>query len=554
VIYRAFAFCLFALCSAAFAQRCLDYVSVDGALLAEPAACYFTDAEDLQSAYIRTDQLTAALGLESAYDPETSVLRFQKGPQTVEIEAVSDPAVGARARDGALKVGGRALRSPSAILAPDRFSYLPLAKLVEAFGGSTFWNAEASLLMVDFNEAAPPVVTPSAATPPPARTRPVRQAATSAPPREAGTRLQAPRYAEHDGYARVALDLPKGTEYRLAVDGENFIALFPGTRAEPFDARPESPHLTSLTYAPVGDTLALIVSTPHPLEASGKGFEVGVLENETGRVLYVDFGRERRGERVARLQDLPNMGPNGGLAAVRDPASVRKTVIIDAGHGGKDPGAISEYVVEKELVLAVALKLESLLEARGIEVILTREDDRYLELEARSAFAVPSEHNLFVSLHANATESGEAHGIETWVFGEPQDDSVIELAVKENGGGEVGRQRTVRAQNVAASIDGDLVREENLAYSTSLARTVQRELIRATAAEDREVRENFFYVIRNARIPAILVELGFINHPEEGPKLATDAYRSTLAEALADGISSFLEPGGALADRGQSDP
>ena len=133
------------------------------------------------------------------------------------------------------------------------------------------------------------------------------------------------------------------------------------------------------------------------------------------------------------------------------------------------------------------------------------------------------------------------------MFGEPQDDSLIDLAVLENGGGEVGRTRTARAQETAASIDGDLLREENLTYSTVLADNVQGDLVDVTGSANRGIKKNYFVVIRDARVPAVLVELGFVDSADEGPKLAEGGYQDTLAEALADGIEAFLAQGGALA-------
>ena len=136
-------------------------------------------------------------------------------------------------------------------------------------------------------------------------------------------------------------------------------------------------------------------------------------------------------------------------------------------------------------------------------------------------------------------------------FGEPQDDSLIELAVLENGGGDLGRARTAASRADAASIDGDLLREENLSYSTALADTVQEDLVSVTGSQNRGVKQNYFVVIRDARVPAVLVELGFVDSPVEGPKLASDEYRRTLATALADGIEAFLAQGGTLASSGR---
>ncbi len=510
--------------NSAEAQSCDAYVSVDGILLSGETACYFSAPQGPDNAYIRTDILTSALGLESSYLPDTGTLRFQKAGQTVDILATDDVEAALDTRDGALTVDSVPRAGPSAILAGS--SYLPLKALVEAFGGTVLWNKTARMAAIDFSTAA--------LMPPPV-----------SPPDPSLIALGAPRYALHGDYTRVAIDIPAGVTYELATQGDNFIVLFRGARAETYSERPDGPQLSSLGFSELGpDQWALIVGTRYPIVASGRGFEVGRLGGEgSEETLYIDFAPSLRGEAVADLNELaPQPAP------VRRPANIRKTVVIDPGHGGEDPGTSSEYVVEKDLVLTVGLLLRDELESRGINVAMTRDDDTFVELEDRARSAVPSEHNLFVSLHANSTEVAGAQGIETWVFGEPQDDSVIDLAVLENGGGEVGLERTASAQEEAASIDGDLLREENLAYSTILADTVQNDLVAFTQSENRGIRNNYFVVLRDARVPAVLVELGFVNSPVEGPKLADTHYQQTLAEALADGIEAFLSPGGTLAD------
>jgi len=218
-------------------------------------------------------------------------------------------------------------------------------------------------------------------------------------------------------------------------------------------------------------------------------------------------------------------------------------VVLDAGHGGHDPGTVSDWAHEKEIVLAVTSRLAELLRAEGVRVVLTRDDDTFLTLQQRSTFAT-TERNVFVSVHANAAPSSSASGIETWVFGRPLDPSQIDRAIRENGGGELGAALTAEAAQ-SADIASDILSETQLNYSLGLANLVQDRLIEATGANDRGVRQNLFYVIRNSRIPAILVELGFVSHPDEGRKLIDAGYQEALARALAEGILDFLSVGGA---------
>ncbi|ADI15950.1 cell wall hydrolase/autolysin [Truepera radiovictrix DSM 17093] len=557
--------------ASASAQTCSDYIAISGVLLEGPTACYFGDERGPEAAFIRTDHLTRALALESTYDQETGRLRFRQGELVFELATTSDPEAALEAQPEALIIGGEAQPARPAVLAGS--SYLPLTTVVAVLGGQSHWSETARMIEVSFSDlaqdpapealtAAAPDEAASGGTPTDPTTDDASttgdvggEAGDGAPPPVAerpvdpnAVLLSAPRYGVHDGYTRVALDLPAGLGYQLAVEGDNFIVLFTGARAEPFQVAPQSPQLATLGYAEVGDTLALIASTTYPLTPEGDGFDVGLMGDEE-RVLYIDFAPEKRGEAVARLQDLPRRTASAPVRSVRRPEHVPKTVVIDPGHGGHDPGAVSRYVVEKDLVLAVGLKLEALLEARGINVVMTRRDDTFVDLETRAEFAIPSEHNLFISLHANSVADSTAHGIETWVFGKPQDESLINLAILENGGGGLGRARTAQAQEIAASISGDLLREENLSFSMMFAEALQNELVFATESENRGVRQNYFSVLRNARVPAVLVELGFVNHPVEGPRLASEAYQTLLAEALAEGIEAFLNGGGDLALR-----
>ncbi|MFA7461420.1 MAG: N-acetylmuramoyl-L-alanine amidase, partial [Trueperaceae bacterium] len=289
------------------------------------------------------------------------------------------------------------------------------------------------------------------------------------------------------------------------------------------------------------------VRTAFELSATGQGFRLGEVDKGSTRTIYVDLAPSLVGAAVTALAQ-PEPAPAQAPIALAAAPQQRQIIVIDAGHGGRDPGANSSYATEKYVVLSVALKLKTLLEREGIEVILTRSDDTFLSLQERSLFS-SSDRNLFISIHANSVSSAGPAGIETWVFGEPLNPSLLERAIRENGGGAEGQALTEEARQAASSLAADILREAQLNYSLTLAETVQRNLVAATGANDRGVRQNLFYVIRHARIPAILVELGFVSNPDEGRKLASDAYQQTLAQALADGVLEFLRGGGLSAQR-----
>jgi N-acetylmuramoyl-L-alanine amidase len=245
--------------------------------------------------------------------------------------------------------------------------------------------------------------------------------------------------------------------------------------------------------------------------------------------------------------DLLSQGSGTKPTATQTRPRSLRTVVIDPGHGGVDPGMMG-IVTEKAVTLDIALRLAQNLRNQGIRVIMTRDYDRHLSADKSSdlgkrADMASSRRNLFVSIHVNATKAGTAQGIETYYFGHSISPELLNQVIRENGGGELGRLLTRKAQGVANNLLTDLVAQANQRFSRELASTIQRSLIRSTGAVDRGVHSGPWYVIRNARIPAILVEVGFGDHKVEGKRLNSLEYRQTLADALSRGVVKFLSNG-----------
>ncbi len=510
------------------AQEQHNFLALDNELLDTAVGpFYFIQQGNTTDAYARADPLAQALGAQLSFDSLTKTLTFRQGDTTVQLQATDNIVQGLQKRVGALTVNGQSRASPQGILVGGS-SYVAVDPVVQALGGESDWDPQSQVLFIDSPEVLAERAAPEAA--------PASGTASS------------PRYAFHETKSRVALNIPSGSSYRILVEGNRFVVALAGLSAGVFQQAVNDPFLETIAFARLGEDLALMVTTRYSLSASGLGFQVGLLaasaEHPNEAVLYIDFAPDLRGESAEALNSALTVQ---AAADVQTPHS-RKVVVIDSGHGGHDPGASSAYATEKYVVMAVADKLKALLEAQGIEVILTRDADYFLMLAERATFAKP-EINLFVSIHANAAANSSAHGIETWVFGEPLDEANLAQAIRENGGGAEGEARTQEALEVANTVTGNLMRAGQLSYSLTLAEMVQREMIQATGATDRGVKQNAFYVIRNARSPAILVEVGFVSNPDEGGKLASDAYQSLLAQALADGILDFFGQGLSLADR-----
>lgn len=198
-------------------------------------------------------------------------------------------------------------------------------------------------------------------------------------------------------------------------------------------------------------------------------------------------------------------------ASVKKITTSKKVVVLDPGHGDGDPGATSGGVQEKALNLFVSLKVKSRLEAKGYEVIMTRKDDTFLELSERATLANQSKADIFVSIHANAF-NGTAHGIETYSY---------------------NRKGNAKNPLVANNSDRNL-------RSGALALSVQNALVNKTGAFNRGAKTANFHVVRETGMPAILVEMGFVDHTSERAKLRTNAYQDKLADGITTGIVNYF--------------
>ncbi|MCP4900481.1 MAG: N-acetylmuramoyl-L-alanine amidase [bacterium] len=214
-------------------------------------------------------------------------------------------------------------------------------------------------------------------------------------------------------------------------------------------------------------------------------------------------------------------------------------IVIDPGHGGDDIGAVSSAgTMEKDLMLQVALRLETILEGRGHAVRLTRSGDNARALTDRTALANRLEAEVFVSLHANASHVGSVRGAETYYMsleGSATDDAAAAMAELENQGSDEGSVRSP-----LDLILWDLAQADVLNDSADLALAVQRRLNNRLGLRDRGVKQAPFVVLTGATMPAVLIEVGFLSNADEAGKLTTPEHQQRVAEAIALGVEDFL--------------
>jgi N-acetylmuramoyl-L-alanine amidase len=225
-----------------------------------------------------------------------------------------------------------------------------------------------------------------------------------------------------------------------------------------------------------------------------------------------------------------------------DAAPLPVRVVIDPGHGGKDPGTVSATgLQEKNVVLDVAVRLHQLLDQENrIAPLLTRSGDHFISLEARANFARTAEADLFISIHANSSPRRDARGLEVYVLGESSDADADATAAREN---EALGQEPVDVGALVQAMIGDLSDSQRDEQSLELAHTL-REAVRQRVSRkydivDLGIKRAPFFVLLNSGVPSILSELAFLSNPDDATRLSQPTFRQRIAEALAAGILQF---------------
>ena len=217
-------------------------------------------------------------------------------------------------------------------------------------------------------------------------------------------------------------------------------------------------------------------------------------------------------------------------------------IVIDPGHGGKDPGAVGKRSREKDIVLDIAKKLKKELEEKlDIQVLLTRDKDEFISLQDRTNFANYNNADLFISLHCNASHNKNSNGVEVFFLSTARSNDARAVEALENSVvlDYEGGKEAVKAYDDLQFILADLQQSEQFEESSDLAVRLQTEIVSKTKAVDRGVKQAGFYVLRGAFMPAVLIEFGFISNEEEEKKLLNRSYQDKLVSAVVNGVKSF---------------
>jgi N-acetylmuramoyl-L-alanine amidase len=354
------------------------------------------------------------------------------------------------------------------------------------------------------------------------------------------------RFISTSRYTRVLLDLSKEAKYEIhRLDGDKSKGLAPRTYIDISGAQlltnskePVAVGDRLLRQIRVGQYSDDVVRVVLDLTDDTAAYDISLMPDLYRLVIHIQ--PQRAGDTIDSGADKPVIK---ATAKSRQPAKttvsgIRK-IVLDPGHGGKDPGAIGVGgVAEKDLVLSIAKKLAVKLKRElGIEVILTRKDDRYVPLEDRTATANAEDADLFVSLHMNASANLEAKGLETYYLDNTSDEASIRLAARENS---TSRKNISDLQFILS----DMMQNVKLEDSISLAHHLQGAVVsgmsrKMSDVKDLGVKKALFYVLVGARMPSVLVEMFFITNRVEGRAMNDEGHQDAMVDALLEGIRKY---------------
>jgi N-acetylmuramoyl-L-alanine amidase len=280
-------------------------------------------------------------------------------------------------------------------------------------------------------------------------------------------------------------------------------------------------------------------------DISAQSYSFKILNLEDPARLVVDiFGvpKKEQGKGDIKTESKPDR-----LRAEpkQEKQAIRKTVVLDAGHGGHDPGAVGPTgLYEKNVALDIAIRVKQIIKKAHplYEVILTRETDVFIPLPQRAEIANRHEADLFISVHANASANRKARGIETYFLNSTNSEEALKIAARENA---VSLKKMKQDQSelgvILTSVGSELKRHESGRIAGNIQKTMSGSITRKyPQTSDHGVKWAPFYVLVGARMPASLVEVSFISNRDEEKLLKTESYRQMLAQAIADGIHKYL--------------
>ena len=339
------------------------------------------------------------------------------------------------------------------------------------------------------------------------------------------------RFGTHPDYTRVAFDLNTKLSYRVDKDADGSIFVdFPRGIISPKLMHSKN------TVIKVNDNVIDKIK----IEKIGKGVRAKIILGQKGH----SFKNFLLKKPYRLIIDVQKSKISRTRLQKKKKDHKIEVIIIDPGHGGKDPGAIGRRgLKEKIIVLDIAKRTEKLLNrSRKVKVILTRHKDKFVSLDNRVKIANKNSGDLFVSIHTNAHLHKSAGGFETFYLGEPKTAEARSVAVLENSVMELEERPFL--SDLGRTLDKilwDLRLNEFRIESKELAGVVQENLDKRLSLRNRGIKGSLFYVLKGAAMPAILVETAFISNPREEALLRSSSFRQSIAQAICTSILQYKD-------------
>ncbi len=390
--------------------------------------------------------------------------------------------------------------------------------------------------------------------PPPVRNlRQVSASAKSAPIPPTASNLKLPRlkslrWGGDEQTIRAVLDLEDGYAPRYRSDGNRAVV----------ELNPIDPALVSRLEGHGGILLNVKNGRPANIQFMFPHRSVNIFSLDAPHRLVLDFKLENNEERSApplnphpvsrreTVEKKPMPVSRGRQTPTQRPPKRKKLVVIDAGHGGKDPGAMAHGYREKNIALQIATRVSNRLKELGLDVKMTRSGDTYPSLRERTAMANRWNADVFISIHLNALPEGQhSRGVEIYIMALPTDKDAMALAKIENaeivgnGTGGGSSVKSDRRTEMLLEILGNMQQNQKITESTMLAEDLFHSG-QKSGLDMKRVAQAPFWVLRGAAMPAVLIETGFITELSEVRRLAKAAYQQRMAVSIAEGIMNFL--------------
>ncbi|MBI4854273.1 MAG: N-acetylmuramoyl-L-alanine amidase [Acidobacteria bacterium] len=327
--------------------------------------------------------------------------------------------------------------------------------------------------------------------------------------------------------------LPKLLEQDLALDTEGLL------KGLNFEESTKGVRF-NLKFDKIRDYAVFTINNPDRLMIDLKGKNSETLETAANKIPTSDLQTDNS---LTSLNSFIHKQNEKKLSLMRALGLKVKKIVIDAGHGGHDVGALGPNgLQEKDLVLDVALRLRDIIKQQlpEIEVVMTRDKDTFISLEERTAIANAQSADLFLSIHANSGQSLDASGVETYYLSINANKEELEVAARENSS-------TTRNARDLQSLLQRIVLEDKVLESRGFAQIIQGKLvtglgkINQSAGVDRGVKKAPFIVLIGANMPSVLSEISFVSNPEQAKLLQTKEFRQQIANSLFSGVYNYVE-------------